>query len=57
MSNRCISNLNVNIFAVLLEGTASKLGLIVCDDPVWNPKSAYDGLDIFHCGLLVDFDH
>jgi hypothetical protein len=40
-----------------LEGTASKLGPIVGDDPVWVLKSVYDGLDEFHCGLLVDFDH
>jgi hypothetical protein len=32
------------------------LGSIVGDDPVWDPKSAYDGLDEFHCGLLVDVD-
>jgi hypothetical protein len=57
MRNRCIANLDGKIFAVPLEGTASKLGPIVGDDPVWDPKSAYDGLDEFYCGLLVDFDH
>jgi hypothetical protein len=57
MSNRCIANLDVKIFAVPLKGTASKLELIVGDDPVWDPKSVYDGLDEFHCELLVDFDH
>jgi hypothetical protein len=57
MSNRGIANLDVEIFVVPLEGTTSKLGPIVGDDPVWDPKSAYDGLDEFHCGLLVDFDH
>jgi hypothetical protein len=57
MSNSGIANLDVKIFAIPLEGTASKLGPIVGDDHVWNPKSAYDGLDEFHCGLLVDFDH
>jgi hypothetical protein len=34
MSNRCISNLDAKIFAVPLEDTASKLGLIVSDDPI-----------------------
>jgi hypothetical protein len=57
MSNRCIANLDVKIFAVPLKGTASKLGPIVGDDPIWNPKSAYDGFDEFHYGLLVDFNH
>jgi hypothetical protein len=57
MSNRCIANLDAKIFAVPLEGTASKLGPIVGDDPVWDPKSAYDGLDESHYGLLVDVDN
>jgi hypothetical protein len=57
MSNRGIANLDVKIFAVPLKDTASKLGPIVVDDHVWNPKSTYDGLDEFHYGLLVDFDH
>jgi hypothetical protein len=57
MSNKRVANLDAKIFAIPLEGTASKLGPIVGDDPVWNPKSAYDGLDEFHCRLLIDFDH
>jgi hypothetical protein len=57
MSNRCIANLGAKIFAVPFEGTASKLGPIIGDDPVWDPKSAYDGLDEFHYGLRVDLDH
>jgi hypothetical protein len=57
MSNRCVANLDAKIFAVPLEGTTSKLGPIISDDPVWDPKSVYDGLDEFHYGLLVGFDH
>jgi hypothetical protein len=57
MSNRGIANLYAKIFTVPLEGTASKLGPIVGDYPVWDPKTAYDGLDEFHYGLLIDFDH
>jgi hypothetical protein len=57
MSNRRIAYLDVKIFAVPFEGTASKLGPIVSDDPVWDPKSIDDELDEFYCGLLVDFDH
>jgi hypothetical protein len=57
MSNRCVANLDAKIFAVPLEGTASKLGPSVGDDPIWDSKSAYDGLDEFHRGLLGDFDY
>jgi hypothetical protein len=56
-SNRGIANLDARIFAVPLEGTASKLGPIVSDYPIWDAKSAYDGLDEFRSGLLIDFDH
>jgi hypothetical protein len=57
MSNGRIANLDAKIFTVPLEGTASKLGPIIGDDPVWDLKFAYHGLDEFYCGLLVDFDH
>jgi hypothetical protein len=43
MSNRRVTNLDAKIFAVPLEGTDSKLGPIVGDDPVRDPKSTYDG--------------
>jgi hypothetical protein len=54
MNNRGIANLDVKIFAVPLEGTTSKLGPIVGDDPIWDPKSTYDGLDEFYFGLLIE---
>jgi hypothetical protein len=57
MSNRGIANFDAKIFAVPLEGTTSKLGPIIGDELVWDPKSTYDGLDEFHYGLLIDFDH
>jgi hypothetical protein len=57
MSNIGIANLDLKIFTVPLEGIASKLEPNVGDDPVWDPKSAYDGFDEFHCGLLVDLDY
>jgi hypothetical protein len=57
MSNKGVANLDAKIFTVPLEGTTSKLGPIVGDDPIWDPKSAYDGLDEIYCGLLVDVDH
>jgi hypothetical protein len=57
MSWTGIANLDAKIFAVPLEDITSKLGPIVSDDPIWDPESAYDGLDELHCGLLIDFDH
>jgi hypothetical protein len=57
VSNRRIANLDAMIFTVRLEGTTSKLGPIVGDDPVQDPKSTYDGLDEFYYGLIVDVDH
>jgi hypothetical protein len=48
MSWRGVANLDAQIFTVPLEGTTSKLGPIVGDDPVWEPESAYDGLDELH---------
>jgi hypothetical protein len=57
MSNWGVANLDAKIFAVPFKGTASKLGPIVGVDPVWDIKSAYDGLNEFQCGLLIDFDH
>jgi hypothetical protein len=57
MRNRGVANLDVKIFTVPLKGTASKLGPIVGDDPVWDTKSTYDGLDEFHYALLIDFNH
>jgi hypothetical protein len=57
MSNIRIAYLGAKIFAVPLEDTASKLGPIVSDDDVWDPKSADDRLDEPYCELSVDFDH
>jgi hypothetical protein len=57
MGNGRIADLYAQIFAVPLEGATSKLGPIVGDNSVQDPKSAYDGLDELDCGLLVDVDH
>jgi hypothetical protein len=57
MSNGRITYLDAKVCTVPLEGTTGELGSIVSDDPVQDPKSANDGLDKFHGGLLVDFDH
>jgi hypothetical protein len=53
MSWRGVGNLDAQIFTVPLEGTTSKLGPIVSDDPVWDPKS--DDWGCFRpLGELVD---
>jgi hypothetical protein len=40
-----------------LECAAGELGLVVCDDLVWDPKPTDDRLDELDCILLVDLDH
>jgi hypothetical protein len=57
VSNVRIAYLDAQVFAVPLEGTTGELGSVVGDNPVREPKSANDGFDKFHYGLLVDFDH
>jgi hypothetical protein len=57
MSSERIAYLDAQIFTVPLEGTAGELGPIVSDNPIRDPKSTDDGLDIFYCGLLTEFDH
>jgi hypothetical protein len=57
MGDGRITDLYAQIFAVPLEDAISKLGSVVGDDSVRDPKSAYDGLDELDYGLLVDVDH
>jgi hypothetical protein len=40
MCHRCIANLDVEVFAVLLKHLASELRPVVSDDPVRDPKLA-----------------
>jgi hypothetical protein len=42
MHNRCIVDLDVEVFTVLLKHSAGELGPIVSDDPVSDPKPAAD---------------
>jgi hypothetical protein len=42
MHNRCVTDLDAEVFAVLLKRSTGELGPIVCDDPVWNPKPVDD---------------
>jgi hypothetical protein len=38
MRNRCIADLDTEVFAVLSKHPAGELGPVVIDDPVWDPK-------------------
>jgi hypothetical protein len=50
VSNRCIANLDANVFIVSLEGTTGKLGHVVSYDPVRDPKPTDDDrLDELNC--------
>jgi hypothetical protein len=42
MCNRCVTDLDVEVFTILLKHLAGELGPIVNDDPVWDPKPAND---------------
>jgi hypothetical protein len=42
MRNRCIANLDAEVFAVLLKHPAGELGPVVSDEPVRDPKPADD---------------
>jgi hypothetical protein len=57
MSNRCIADLDAQILAVPLEGATGELGLVVSDDPIWDPKPIDDWLNELDSILLVDFYH
>jgi hypothetical protein len=57
VSNGRIANFYAKIFTVPLECIAGKLGPIVSDDPVQDPKLADDGLDKLDFGLLIDLEH
>jgi hypothetical protein len=57
VSNECISFFYAKIFTLPLECAGGELGLVVTDDPIWDPKPADDGLDELDCRLFVDLDH
>jgi hypothetical protein len=42
MRNRCIADLDVKVFIVLMKHPTGELGPIVSDDPVQDPKLADD---------------
>jgi hypothetical protein len=42
MRNRCIADLDAEVLTVLLKHSASELGSIVRDDPIWDPERVDD---------------
>jgi hypothetical protein len=49
MSNRCIAHLDAKVFAIPLDGAASKLGLIVSYDSIRDTKPTDNRLDELDC--------
>jgi hypothetical protein len=57
VGHRREAELGVNALSILLEDLTCKLGSIVRNDTVWDPKSMDDGLEEGDSGTLVDVDH
>jgi hypothetical protein len=57
MHNRCIADLDAEVFTVLLKHPDCELGPIVSDDPVGDPKPVDDYLDKLDYRLFVDLDY
>jgi hypothetical protein len=57
MGNGRIADLDVQILVVPLEGSPGKLGPVVGDDPIQDPKPIRDQLDEHDSKLLFYFDH
>jgi hypothetical protein len=53
----CKVELGANALAVFLEDPTCKLGFVVRNDTVWDPKSTDDGLKEGDSGTLGDVDH
>jgi hypothetical protein len=53
----CEAELGVDALAIFLEDPTCKLGSVVRNDTVWDPKSTYDGLEEGDSGTLSDVDH
>jgi hypothetical protein len=49
--------LGADALAILLEDPTCKLGSVVRNDTVWDPKSTDDGLEEDDSGTLGDVDH
>jgi hypothetical protein len=57
VGHRCEAELGADALAIFLEDLTCKLGSVVRNDMVWDPKSTYDGLEEGDSGTLGDVDH
>jgi hypothetical protein len=53
----CKAELGADALAIFLEDSTCKLGYVVRNDTVWDPKSTDDGLEESDSGPLGDVDH
>jgi hypothetical protein len=53
----CEAELGADALAIFLEDPTCKVGSVVRNDTVWDPKSTYDGLEEGDSGTLSDVDH
>jgi hypothetical protein len=42
MRNGCVTDLDTEVFAILLKYSDGELGPIVSDDPIWDPEPVDD---------------
>jgi hypothetical protein len=54
VGHRCEAKLGVDALAIFLEDLTCKLGSVVRNDTVWDPKSTDDGLEEGDSGTLGD---
>jgi hypothetical protein len=57
VGHRSEAELGVDALAIFLEDSTCKLGSVVRNDTVWDPKSTDDGLEESDSGTLGDVDH
>ena len=57
VGHRCEAELGADALTIFLEDPTCKLGSVVHNDMVWDPKSTYDGLEEGDSGTLGDVDH
>jgi hypothetical protein len=53
----CEAEMGADALAIFREDPTCKLGSVVRNDTVWDPKSTYDGLQEGDSGTLGDVDH
>jgi hypothetical protein len=57
VSHGCKAELGADALAIFLKDPTCKLGLVVCNDTTWDPKSTDDRLEEGDSSTLGDADH